>query len=262
MNCCLSPVAKSRMPYMNIYSKSVHFILGLPLWLSSHTVIALDTGQLSCLLEPSQQIKVASEVAGVVRQVNFKRGDNVRKGDVLLSLEQGMEIAEINLSSAKVEFMDRKLQRNQELIDKGLLADFEVDEIITERELAALELKRAERSLEQKIIYSPVDAVVVDMLVAKSEYAGVEPLLVLAVLNPLHAEIVMSASYYGRVKKGMQVEIIPDGLEDSVYSGTVRIVDRIIDAASSTFGVQVEIPNPALGLPAGLKCIARFSAIE
>jgi membrane fusion protein (multidrug efflux system) len=191
MNCCLSPVAKSRMPYMNIYSKSVHFILGLPLWLSSHAVIALDTGQLSCLL-----------------------------------------------------------------------ADFEVDEIITERELAALELKRAERSLEQKIIYSPVDAVVVDMLVAKSEYAGVEPLLVLAVLNPLHAEIVMSASYYGRVKKGMQVEVIPEGIESPAYTGTVRIVDRIIDAASGTFGVQVEIQNPALALPAGLKCTARFSAVE
>lgn len=250
------------MSHMKTYKERYHFILIVPLWLCTHAVIALDAGQLSCLLEPSQQIKVASEVAGVVRHINFKRGDNVRQGEVLLSLEQGMEIAEINLSRAKVEFMDRRFERNQELIEKGLLADFEVDEIITEREIAALELKRAERNLEQKIIYSPVDAVVVDMLVSRAEYAGVEPLMVLAVLNPLHAEIVMSASYYGRVKKGMQVEIIPDGLQDSVYTGTVRIVDRIIDAASGTFGVQVEIPNPGLGLPAGLKCTARFSAVE
>jgi len=158
--------------------------------------------------------------------------------------------------------MDRKLERNQELINKGLIADHEADEIITEREIASLELKRAERSLAQKIIYSPVNAVVMERLVAKAEYAGIEPLMVLAVLDPLHAEVVMSADYYGKVKKGMQVEVIPVGIDGPSYTGTVRIVDRIIDAASGTFGVQVEISNPELALPAGLKCRVRFPLPE
>lgn len=248
---------------MNSHIKTTsRFIALLIFWLSGHTAMATDVGQLSCLLEPSEQIEIASEVAGIVRHVNFNRGDNVKAGDVLLSLEQGMELAEINLARARVEFADRKLERNQELIDKGLLADYEADEITTEREIAELELKRAERGLEQKIIYSPVDAMVVDRRVSKGEYAGVDPVMVLAVLDPLHAEVVISADYYGKIKKGMQVEVTPDGPDGSVYPGTVSIVDRIIDAASGTFGVQVEIPNPDLTLPAGLKCRTRFQVAE
>ncbi len=38
------------------------------------------------------------------------------------------------------------------------------------------------------------------------------------------------------------------------YPAKVVIVDQVIDAASGTFGVRVELPNPKLELPAGLKC--------
>ena len=78
------------------------------------------------------------------------------------------------------------------------------------------------------------------------------------VLDPLHAEVVMSAEYYGTIKKGAEVEIYPDDQEDNAYSGKVIIVDQIIDAASSTFGVRIELPNSKLILPAGLKCKVRF----
>ena len=42
------------------------------------------------------------------------------------------------------------------------------------------------------------------------------------------------------------------------YTGRVVIVDKVMDAASGTFGIRVELPNPSLGLPAGLKCRVRF----
>lgn len=240
---------------IRVYSLAIPLLLWLP-------GPAMAVEQLSCLLEPSEEIEIASQVAGVVRHVNFNRGDNVRKGDVLLTLEQETEIAEVNLSRARVEFMDRKLERNQELIDKNLIADYEADEIVTDRKIAALELELAERKLEQKVIYSPVDGVVVERLVSKAEYASVDPLMVLAVLDPLHAEVVMSSEYYGTIKKGMQVEVVPLGLERDTRSGTVKIVDRIIDAASGTFGVQIEIPNPDHSLPAGLKCQVHFPVGE
>jgi hypothetical protein len=38
----------------------------------------------------------------------------------------------------------------------------------------------------------------------------------------------------------------------------VVIADRVVDAASGTFGIRVELPNPKLVLPAGLKCKVRF----
>ncbi len=231
-------------------------IIGLIGFFSS--LHAVDEGQLSCLLEPSKEIKIASQVQGVVKKVNGERGEKVRKGQVLVTLESGFETAMLNLARARVEFSKRKVERNQELIDSNILTAHEADEILTEQKIFELELKKAEESLQQKVIYSPVNAVVVERLVSKGEYAGVEPLLKLAVLNPLHAQVVMKADYYGLIKKNMKVEVIPDGREDKVYSGTVKIVDQIIDAASNTFGVIIKISNPDFKLPAGLKCRVHY----
>jgi hypothetical protein len=103
-----------------------------------------------------------------------------------------------------------------------------------------------------------VNGVIVERLVARGEYAGMEPLMKLAVLDPLHAEVIMNAGSYGQVKKGGKAEVIPEGRPDEQYIGVIKIVDQIIDAASSTFGVQVEIANPGFRLPAGLKCSVHF----
>jgi hypothetical protein len=40
----------------------------------------------------------------------------------------------------------------------------------------------------------------------------------------------------------------------------VTVVDRVVDAASGTFGVRLELPNPDYKLPGGLKCDIRFAA--
>ncbi len=121
-----------------------------------------------------------------------------------------------------------------------------------------LSLHGLKKKLAQKIIYSPVNAVVVQRLVSIAEYTGTDPLVILAVLNPLHAEIVMAAELYGEIEKGMKVEIMSEGKLNNTYSGVVSIVDQIIDAASGTFGVQVEIQNKDLSIPAGLKCRVHY----
>jgi len=42
------------------------------------------------------------------------------------------------------------------------------------------------------------------------------------------------------------------------YAATVTVVDRVLDAASGTFGVRLTLPNPDLQLPAGIRCKVRF----
>ena len=56
----------------------------------------------------------------------------------------------------------------------------------------------------------------------------------------------------------MKAQIIPETEEEGDYIATVAIVDRVIDPASGTFGVRLELPNPDYRLPGGLKCMVRF----
>ena len=47
-----------------------------------------------------------------------------------------------------------------------------------------------------------------------------------------------------------------------VNNGTVTIVDPVVDAASGTIGVRLEVPNPSLKLAAGAKCLVAFPLEE
>jgi len=218
-----------------------------------------ETGQLSCLLEPSDEIEISSQVTGVANKVYVERGDHVKKGQLLVSLESGVERVQLELARARHAFATRKKDRNKDLIDKELLSGHEVDELITELKIASLEVKTAKESLRQRSIYSPVTGLVTERNISKGEFIGSEPLLTLVVLDPLYAEIVMSAEHYGTINKGVSVKVSTEGYQSGQYTGKVKIVDQVIHAASATFGVRIELPNKKLSLPAGLKCRAQFT---
>ena len=66
-------------------------------------------------------------------------------------------------------------------------------------------------------------------------------------------------NYYGTINKDMKAEITTELSTPREYSANVIIVDRVIDAASGTFRVRLELPNKDHLLPAGLKCKVIFS---
>jgi multidrug efflux pump subunit AcrA (membrane-fusion protein) len=43
------------------------------------------------------------------------------------------------------------------------------------------------------------------------------------------------------------------------FKATVRIVDKVVDSASGTFGVRLDLPNPKGDIPAGVKCRVTFT---
>ena len=104
---------------------------------------------------------------------------------------------------------------------------------------------------------SPVDGVVVRRNVSVGEYVGSEPIAKLVSLDPLYAEVVMRADVYRKFDSAMNVTL-STVYGDQLHPGKVIIVDKVIDAASGTFGIRIEVPNPDSILPAGIKCQAHF----
>jgi multidrug efflux pump subunit AcrA (membrane-fusion protein) len=85
-----------------------------------------------------------------------------------------------------------------------------------------------------------------------------EVILRLAQINPLRVEIVLPASSFGSIRPGTKAAVIPEIPGDEVQLGSVTLVDRVIDAASGTFGARLELPNPDASIPSGLHCQVRF----
>lgn len=239
------------------------FLLGVSIFGLSCATFAGDDSLLSCLLEPSSETQLSSPVSGVVASVNTERGAQVEKGQLLVALESDLDRASLDSAKARAEFAARKLKRNHDLLEQGLLSDYERDELMTEHQLALLQVNEVRARLKQRQIRSPITGVVVKRHVSVGEYVGSDPIMELVALNPLHAEVVMRSDRYGQIDEGMpMVVLVADpanpGGPPIRHSGNITIVDRVIDAASSTFGFRIKIDNPELALPAGLKCEITF----
>lgn len=214
--------------------------------------------EFECLVEPYLEVNVSSAVPGVLEEVRVDRGDPVAKGQVLASLKSDVERAGYELAKARAAFAARKVERSKELYRKQMISIHERDELETEMELLNLELREAEERLKLRTILSPLDGVVVKRFFSPGEFVQESPILALAQIDPLRVEVVVPVQLYGKIKVGMTAEVEWEAPIRGAHAAKVKIVDPLVDAASGTIGVRLEVPNPKHDLPAGTKCMVRF----
>lgn len=238
-----------------VRQSAIPLILSLSPLTFAHAASGLDD-MVSCLLEPSRQVAVASPVSGVVSRIYFDRGDVIKVGDKLFELESGVEQANLVQARARLTLVEGKYARNQALVREGILSEQEAHELEAEYELARAARDEAQAVLARRTVLSPIQGVVVKRLLSPGEQTSGSPVLRLVTLNPLHADITLRASAYGKLKPGMSLRVSAgDGLP--ALNGKVRQVDPVIDAASGTYSVSVELANPGRRVPAGLTCTLR-----
>ena len=215
--------------------------------------------EMECQVEPHLVTNLGSPVEGTLSEVLVERGAIVTKGQVVARLNSTVETATVNLKTAQEEFGKRKVERNEELYRKQLISANEKDELETQTRIAGLELKQQQQVLEQRTIRSPLNGVVVDRFLSAGERVGNEKILKIAQIDPLNVEVIAPVEMFGSVRPGMTGEVRFPQMQSGVYRAKVVVVDRVIDAASGTFGVRLELPNPESKVPAGIRCRVRFS---
>jgi RND family efflux transporter MFP subunit len=183
--------------------------------------------------------------------------------------------APVASAEQRAEYAERRAGRLQRLRASAAVSEREYDEAATEARVAALtlrdarmnleaaraELLRAEEQVAQRRILSPVDGIVVERHLAGGEYMHEQAqLLTLAQIDPIHVEVFLPVAFYGQIATGDVATVLPEAPVGGEHAARVSVVDRVMDAASGTFGVRLLLPNPDLALPAGLRCRIRFRA--
>jgi RND family efflux transporter MFP subunit len=248
--------------------------------------------EFDCVIDPRQVVEVRSPVEGLIEKITVDRGDYVTQGQLLVQLDAAVERASAALAlqrsqlegavrsgQSRVEYSAKKHGRQEELFKQNFISAQARDEAATERRLAEaeykeavdnrtvaeLEYKRQNEVLRLKTIRSPLTGVVVERLMHPGEVAeagvGRKPVLKIAEIDTLHVEVILPVEAFGKVQLGGKAEVIPDPPIGGRYEALVKVVDRVFDAASGTFGVRLELPNKQRKLPAGMRCKASFPGV-
>ena len=241
--------------------------------------------ELDCIMLPREIVTVSAPVEGVVDRVFVDRGDVIEAGAVLAELESSMERSAVAIAEARARqdygvkanevraaYGARRFDRIEGLFAQSMvplkdrdeamtlkiLADYELVEATEQERLADLELERARAALELRTVKSPISGVIMERLRNPGEIAAKEsPIAKLARLDPLRVEVFVPVSRVGSITPGQTAVVVPEVPLGEIQA-TVTVVDTVADAASGTFGVRLEIPNPDHRIPAGLKCKVRL----
>jgi RND family efflux transporter MFP subunit len=238
-----------------------------------------------CLVEPHLVVDASTAVEGILASVSVRKGDFVKQGDIVAMLESEVERAALEHAALRAEMkaaiQARKvnLERNIEKHERALklsgnkfvspdeldelrsavdLARLELEEQEENQRLAQIEARRMRALLDQRSIRSPVTGVVVERFLNAGEFAQAQAIVKLAQLDPLNVEAVLPSQLYGRVKEGSLARITLSEPFDQTLSAPVTVLEKVIDAASGTFGVRIELSNPDYSIPAGLECHVVF----
>lgn len=249
---------------------------------------AAESGH-ACLIEPFQRIELRSPVEARIDVIHVDRGSEVRKGQVLVELDTAAERAalegaryravmegQVRSADSRLAAAKEKLRRRDELVLEKFIAAQDRDDSLAEmqvaeanlveaqdnRRLAAIEQRRLNEMLEQRRLRSPFNGVVTERLQHVGEIAQIgetaRAILRLAQTHPLRVEVILPVAMYGKVRAGARATVEAEAPLSGRYQATVAIVDRVVDSASGTFGVRLELPNPKGEIPAGVKCRVAF----
>lgn len=245
-----------------------------------------------CVIQPRQVLEIRSPIEGLIERISVDRGDRVQKGQEIALVDTSVERAlaqgakfraemdgAIRASQSKLHLTKRKFARTRELTKQDFLPAQQQDEALNERltaeaeliaaednrKLAEIEYQRQLAIIRLKTIKSPINGVVMERVLHPGELAesgaGRRPMLRLAQTDVLNVEALLPADAYRQVKLGMAARVTPAIQGSATSTAKVAVIDRVLDPASGTFGIRLELQNPTGEILAGVRCKVAFEAL-
>ncbi|MBS7542176.1 efflux RND transporter periplasmic adaptor subunit [Ancylobacter oerskovii] len=204
-------------------------------------------------LQSDESVKVAAEVAGRIEKINFKEGQQVRAGDVLIQLDAALVKASLEETEARLELAKANFDRAQRLQQSGSGTARALDEAKAELNTASALIDSQRVQTAKHTIHAPFDGVVGLRSVSVGAYIPVGTALVnLEKIDVLKVDFKVPEVFLRQIAPGQNVEIAVDAMPDRSFTGAVYALDPMVDVDGRSLSVRANLPNPGLMLRPGL----------
>jgi len=169
-----------------------------------------------------QGIDVTPKVGGVVTEVHFESGQDVKAGELLVKLDTGTEEADIRSIEAEIANNDTELKRRESLVAKGIVAITELDSLKTKQRVLQATLDRRRAEIAQKFIYAPWNGRVGLRDIAVGSYlAPGQKIVWLQQIDPVYVDFTVTEADYGRIAVGQKVSVSLNAYPGQSFTGKI-----------------------------------------
>jgi len=212
-----------------------------------------DDAQAVGSLRSRQGVVLRPEVSGRVVKIGFRDGERVRRGQLLVQLDDHLPQAQVQQAQAELSIARANHKRNQELVAQNFISAQRVDESAANLQVADAKLALARATLQRLRIVAPFDGVagisnvnVGDYLKDGADIVNVED------LDAVFVDFRLPERFQSKVRKGQTALIDVDALPGKRYAAVIQAIDPLVDANGRSVGVRGCIDNRHLQLRPGM----------
>ncbi|MGR6834391.1 efflux RND transporter periplasmic adaptor subunit [Aliivibrio wodanis] len=216
-------------------------------------------------LEAAESVIISPEVSGKIDRIAIKANQEVKKGQLLIQLNDDKASAAIKEAQAYLNDEKRKLKEFQRLAKKNAITQTEIDGQKASVDIAQARLEAANANLSDLHISAPFSGTVgfIDFSRGKMVNVGTE-LLTLDNLSLMQLDLQVPERYLSMLSTGMKVDAMSQAWGKTVFSGKVVGIDSRINAETLNLRIRIEFPNKDLKMKPGMLMAAEldFPAIN
>ena len=204
-------------------------------------------------LKSSQGVMLRPEVSGRIARLGFTEGQRVRRGQLLVQLDDTLQRAQFQQAEAQASIARTNLQRSRELLAQSFVSQSAVDQNIAALQVAEAQVALAQAQLARMRVLAPFDGTAGLKQVDVGDYVkdGAD-IVNLENLAALTVQFAVPERYIDRLRAGQPVDVAVDALPGRSFKGRVQAVDSQVDANGRALQVLAQVDNPGALLKPGM----------
>ncbi len=198
-----------------------------------------------------ETVQIQAQVSGQIVERHFKDGADVKKGDLLFTIDPRPYQAVLTSAQADAELNQANLKRQQELRAKSVTTGQDFDTAQANAAKAAAAVAAAQVNLDHCYIKSPIDgrAGLRNVDIGNVVGPGTAPLLTIQGLDPIYTDFSIAEPDVPLVRKylgGENVKVETDAENDNIdpRTGSLYFIETAVQPGSGTVKARASTPNP------------------
>ncbi|PSU30222.1 efflux RND transporter periplasmic adaptor subunit [Photobacterium lutimaris] len=204
-------------------------------------------------IEPNQGVTITTEVAGVIKTLDFESGAAVKAEQQLLALDSDVEAANLKSTQARLPAAKAKYERYRGLFKKGSISKEAYDDAEASYFSLAADIESLKATIERRTIKAPFDGVVGLRNVFLGEY--IQPgddVVRLEDTSLMKLRFTVPQTDISDIHLGQEVEIVVDAYPETPFSGNISAIEPAVNYQSGLVQIQADIPNNEGQLRSGM----------
>lgn len=198
-------------------------------------------------------VDVTTEIAGLVREIRFKSGDEVKAGAVLVQLNADADLAQLASLKAAADLAQITLARDRVQLAAEAISQAQVDSDEADLKSKRAQADSQQATIDKKTIRAPFAGRLGITLVNPGQYLNPgDKIVTLQTIDPIYIDFNLPQQQISGVSVGQRVTVTSDAYAGQTFSGKVTAIDSKIDTATRNVQIEATVANPKKLLLAGM----------